>query len=495
MTALQRTRPAWLPWALAVAPFLAIKAWIFLVMPPIGDEAYYWIWGQHPALSYFDHPPLHAWLLGLVSQLLGWNLYALRALTWVTLALTAWIFWYWARQLSPDDPKGYFWRSALLYLASPLFLVMSTIAFHDHLLIALCLAACHFMVLFAMRFTAEGRGFRWLYLAALLLGLATLTKYNALFVGLAFLAFLLSHRVLRRSLLTPHPWLAALLSVLLQAPVLWWNFAEGFASYRFHLSERWVDPQQATPAQLPLFLLVSVITLSPLVVWGAIRLVGHRPDTRFASLAQPLALWLLAISTASMFGLAFFVRVFFYWNIVGLLLVMPLLALVISRRWPQIAHAAYGLLVGLVLLVNQTVVPISTLTQGSDWVSESIYGWDEIADRVAQVHADHPGAFIATTAYGTAAQLGFALRNAEVVALSPRHDQYDFWFDPSAHAGSDAIIIADELYGPTLVESSFASLQLLETLAIQRFGQTVYRPSIYLARGYISPQSSGDNLR
>lgn len=495
MTSLRRSRGAWWPWALTVAPFLAIKLWIFLVMPPIGDEAYYWIWGQHPALSYFDHPPLHSWLLGLVSQVLGWNLYALRALTWLTLGLTGWIFWYWARQLAPDDPEDYFWRSALLYLASPLFLAMSTIAFHDHLLIALCLAACHFMVLFAMRYTAEGRGFRWLYLAALLLGLATLTKYNAVFVGLAFLAFLVSSRDLRRSLKTPHPWLAALLSVAMQAPVLWWNITEGFASYRFHLSERWVDPQQATPAQLPVFLLVSLLTLSPVAIWGAVRLFRLRPDTRFASLAQPLALWLLAISSLAMLGLAFVVRVFFYWNIVGLLLVMPLLALVLRRNWPILVHAAYGLLVGLLLLVNQTIIPVSTLTRGSDWVTESIYGWPEVAMRVSTLKAEHPAAFVATTAYGTAGQLGFALRDPDVVALSPRHDQYDFWFAPENHAGDDAIIIADKLYGISRIETSFASMELVETLHIQRFGMTVYQPSIYLARGYIPPQSRDETAR
>ncbi len=42
------------------------------------DEAYYWMWGQHPALSYYDHPPLNAWLLGLSSIVLGWNTVALR---------------------------------------------------------------------------------------------------------------------------------------------------------------------------------------------------------------------------------------------------------------------------------------------------------------------------------------------------------------------------------------------------------------------------------
>ena len=42
------------------------------------DEAYYWMWGQHPSLSYFDHPPLNAWLLGLSSAVFGWNVLALR---------------------------------------------------------------------------------------------------------------------------------------------------------------------------------------------------------------------------------------------------------------------------------------------------------------------------------------------------------------------------------------------------------------------------------
>ncbi len=56
---------------------LAIKVYFMLVAPPIGDEAYYWMWGQKLDWSYLDHPPLHAWLLRL-SSLLGWNLFSLR---------------------------------------------------------------------------------------------------------------------------------------------------------------------------------------------------------------------------------------------------------------------------------------------------------------------------------------------------------------------------------------------------------------------------------
>ena len=40
---------------IAIAIFLALKIYLAAFMPPIGDEAYYWMWGQKLAWSYFDH--------------------------------------------------------------------------------------------------------------------------------------------------------------------------------------------------------------------------------------------------------------------------------------------------------------------------------------------------------------------------------------------------------------------------------------------------------
>jgi 4-amino-4-deoxy-L-arabinose transferase-like glycosyltransferase len=34
------------------------------------DEAYYWIYSQHPAWGYFDHPPMIAWWITLGDTLL-----------------------------------------------------------------------------------------------------------------------------------------------------------------------------------------------------------------------------------------------------------------------------------------------------------------------------------------------------------------------------------------------------------------------------------------
>lgn len=36
---------------------LFIKILISQFLPFYSDEAYYWVWGQNPRLSYFDHPP------------------------------------------------------------------------------------------------------------------------------------------------------------------------------------------------------------------------------------------------------------------------------------------------------------------------------------------------------------------------------------------------------------------------------------------------------
>ena len=53
--------------AIALA-FLAVKVTFIFTAGPASDEVYYWMWGRIPELSYFDHPPLHAWLLGLSLQ-------------------------------------------------------------------------------------------------------------------------------------------------------------------------------------------------------------------------------------------------------------------------------------------------------------------------------------------------------------------------------------------------------------------------------------------
>lgn len=43
---------------ITAALLIGLKLYSLVAVNLVSDEAYYWMWGQHPALSYFDHPPL-----------------------------------------------------------------------------------------------------------------------------------------------------------------------------------------------------------------------------------------------------------------------------------------------------------------------------------------------------------------------------------------------------------------------------------------------------
>jgi hypothetical protein len=478
---------SWLPFALMAGFFLAIKVVMSVVMNPIGDEAYYWLWGQHLDLSYFDHPPLHAWLLRLVDAIFGWNLPSLRLLTWMSFAATLAIFWHWARRLAPEAPFQHFWRMLCIYLASPLFLGMSTIAFNDHLMIALCLGSAHFMLLFAERWEAGHQGYRWLYLSAALLGLAVFTKYNAVFLGLGYVAFFLLRPSLRPLFGNPHTYLAGLLSVAIQAPVFYWNLVEGLASYRFHFAERWSGPLRLSWEAPILFIFVALIVISPFAAIGVVRYFAREPENAFAARAKQLAASVFTFSSLAMLVLASFAEVLFYWNIVAFLLVLPLAVRAIGTRWVFWLHMLYGGGMALLLVFNQAVAPVGNIFGAYDWTISSTYGWNEIGSEVEALRKEHPQAFVATSFYTTAAQLGFAIGDADVVALSPRHDQFDFWFDPEAHRGRDAIIVADPYFPIDHAAAMFARVTPLREMHISSFGRLIYSPSIYLAEGFSPP--------
>ena len=42
---------------------LGLRLLAMVAVPLIPEEAYYWMYAQHPALSYFDHPPMVSWAI------------------------------------------------------------------------------------------------------------------------------------------------------------------------------------------------------------------------------------------------------------------------------------------------------------------------------------------------------------------------------------------------------------------------------------------------
>ena len=211
-------RRVWAVALLAAAARVALVAGLDLY----GDEAYYWWWSLRPALGYFDHPPMVAWLAALAPSSageLGLRLpfVACGALAVVFAALVA-------RELS-DDPRAPV-AGALLAAAAPLLTLTGALALPDAPVEAAYGAATWLL--------ARARGRRWLW-AGVAVGLALLSKHTAALLAPALLLLVAWDRELRRELATPWPWAGGAVAVALFLPNLWWNATHGWVTIAFQL--------------------------------------------------------------------------------------------------------------------------------------------------------------------------------------------------------------------------------------------------------------------
>ena len=475
--------------AIALA-FLAVKLTFIFTAGPASDEVYYWMWGRIPELSYFDHPPLHAWLLGLSHTLFGRSLFALRWLTLVSMAGTFWLFMVWAQRMSGRYWQSQFWVGVVIYLASPTFGFFGSVAFHDHLLIFLCLLSGHFFINYLTAWETRGKLSRSsLYLAAIVLGLAALTKYSAIFLGLGVVAVILFNRSYRGLLRDGHLYVAALLALAMQAPVLIWNLSEGFASFRFHLSDRhggvtWLSnpPNFAGSWEFPL---ASLLLISPLIFIALIRFFAVRLEPGPERTARRLAVWVFWLSTLTFIAVSLFDYVNWWWNLVAYILVMPFAARYMGRRWMLWLHIIYGAIITSLLFISTAIVPLINVFGGYDTRLSPLYGWEQLEVSARKAVAEYRPDFIASNGPEVASLTGFALDTTNVTNLdASKPSQFDYWFDRPAHAGQNAVVVIDSMVDPAIVARYFATLTPIDSIDISRFGIFIRGFRLYYGESY-----------
>ena len=85
-----------------------IVRWLFSIFRQlVPDEAYYWVWSRHLAMSYVDHPPMIAWLIRLGTQICGTNELGVRFMMTILTAGTILMMTRSARRLITD------WRGSV----------------------------------------------------------------------------------------------------------------------------------------------------------------------------------------------------------------------------------------------------------------------------------------------------------------------------------------------------------------------------------------------
>lgn len=473
----------------AVATYLfALKLWFSLATFPIADEAYYWMWGQHISWSYFDHPPLQGWLQGLSHLIFGRSLFALRWLSIATTFGTAWILLDVARRIGGEAWRIVFLKSLVAYLASPVFGIFGSIVFNDYLMVFLLIASGYLFLRYFADVEAGHPGRRaHLFGAAALLGLAALSKYNGALLGFAVLGAILIRPRLRPLLFRPEIYLAALLALALQAPVLVYALHTDFASFRFHLGERfhreftglnWRHMQSATMGVL--------VMLSPFFLVPMLRFFLSWKLLPFERPARVVALLLFFLSTVPLLYYAHVGTVLPWWDIVAFALVLPFAGRHIDRVTLTL-HALYGIVLTTFLVVSFTIVPVAVLLgAGAGLQTDHAYGWPDIGRAVLEGKATYRADFIATNRYQTASQLAFELDDPDVVALSSRRDAYDDWFDPRTRAGQSAIVLIDSADDTEAADykAYFDRLTPIGTYTATALGHPMQTYTLYLGEGF-----------
>ncbi|HSQ01229.1 MAG TPA: glycosyltransferase family 39 protein [Candidatus Dormibacteraeota bacterium] len=189
------------------------------------DELYYIACANRLAWGYVDHPPLSIALLATVRATLGESLLALRLPAALAGATTVFLSGLIARALGAG--RGAMLLAALAVAITPQVLAISSF----YSMNALELVAWALLELLAIRILAGGSPRLWLAFGVVA-GLGLLDKYSvALFAGSLIAGMLCTSQ--RRQLLTPWPWLGGALALLLFAPHLWWEQANGWPTREF----------------------------------------------------------------------------------------------------------------------------------------------------------------------------------------------------------------------------------------------------------------------
>jgi 4-amino-4-deoxy-L-arabinose transferase-like glycosyltransferase len=419
-------------------------------METSNDEAYHYLYTTHADLSYFDHPPMTAWVAeaGLflcggwvhpVSLRLGFVL-VFAAASWVLARWTSRSFGPWAGVYAAAllNVSGYYAAAggfALPDVPSLFFSLLTMWALTEALV------------------AQPGRFVPWVWVG-LAFGCALLSKYYAVFLPAAAVLYVLVTPGGRRVLLSPGPYVAVAIGFAMFAPVLVWNAANGWASFRFQ-SGRAVGTG-FSPAGVAAFTLGPVLYLLPWVWYPLISALAVRVRHFRSTAGTERLIVCLSVVPLCFFAVVACNRwVLLHWAIIGFLPLYPLAGAKLAefaetaprwvRRWMtfMVAAVVVGAVVGF---AHARFGVFQSSFEGKDPLTD-ISGWESVADELkARGIVGRPNTFIFTSKWFQSGQLAFAIREANpVLCYSPGDARgFAFWSRPDEWVGWDGYLVTTE---------------------------------------------------
>ncbi|HUM10064.1 MAG TPA: glycosyltransferase family 39 protein [Myxococcaceae bacterium] len=471
-------------WGIRTAVLIAAVTLVRLLFVSTTDiangEAYYYLWSRFPSLSYYDHPPLVAWMTWLTTRASHGSL-AIRSGPLVCAALFGALLYTLGRRLF--SARAGFIAVAVVTLI-PVFFASSYALNPEAPLAPLWVLGL--LMLERMREHDEP----WRPLAAgAVAGLAFLAKYSGvLLLGVGLLYLLLSPQG-RRWLRRPSLYLGSLVALAVATPVLVWNQQRGWPSVALHLVERRAPADAATLALNAWQALVGQLApFHPLMFPGllvvlAICIRRSAADDRYRFLA--LASWPVLL-----FFLVMMMRVRdpeSHWTMVGYIpLAVAAGGLLDERAGRPSPALRWYIRACLAITVVGTAVfyaysrapalrrflPAGAYDPDRDFFNEMV-GWSELREAVGkQASALGPTTVVASCQYALCAHILTALDDRPAVYCPGlRRTEFDFLGRRDPPASVPVLYIQDDHYHePPATLLPDRDCRPLPTLSIERGG-------------------------
>ena len=479
---------------------------LYIGLPQLApQEAYYWNYSRHLALSYFDHPPLHAWLIYLSTRL-GTSEFTVRLFAPLS-AFAAGYFCFLTGKILYHERVAFFF--VLTLNAILIFNIGSVIITPDVPLLFFWTLSLYLFT----KVVITGDGKYW-YPLGICLGLSMLSKYTAIFIPISLLIFLLLSQEHRKWFVKKEAYVAVILSVLIFSPVLIWNFQNEWASFAFQTSRRAGELGGISLRDFFAYLGSQIGVVSPLIygvmIYAIIKLgrevlkkkslfvdVSNDPTPTLPSKGggndpseassdttkefknstspQPSPLRRGGEKEINLFLLSWSVPIMLFFTLVSLKYwvkmnwptpgyvpaILAAVALMLNdkntnraTREPNLQRAKgkmpFGLtslVLGFIFVLLGYASPFLPISLGK---GEAVYGWKELALTMEAVRQKmgEENPIIIGYEYKTASELAFYLPDRPETFsnnfLGEKGLAYDFWSNPNDYTGRNAIFVYDQ---------------------------------------------------
>lgn len=222
-------------------------------IPFYSDETYYWIWSKKLALSYFDHPPMVAYLIK-TTTLFGDSPMEIRLGAPLMMAGSAYLLYKLADKMFDTKAAIY---TFYIFLSAVLVQGGNTIIAPDIPLIFFWTLTLYT----AYIYIEEGEK-NYALLTGIFAGAVLLSKYTGVLLLVSLVLYILFYK---RSLFKDrYFYYALLLCFVVFSPVIYWNYLHDFLSFKFQLGHGIAEEKIFRPDEFYKFVGTQLLLFHPL---------------------------------------------------------------------------------------------------------------------------------------------------------------------------------------------------------------------------------------